>query len=301
MAVKKPWRKHFTKDWANDPFVRSLELEPRMFFLELLDIAWDEGGLRSEWLDGAFISNRIGVSRRKFVTLWARVRVKFEEFSPGIWSNLRLELERIESEKDSEKHARAAKARWEKVKDAFLSHRSCNASEMPSESESESESESDKRPYESPTGSRDPGFKLEAQKPQKPKVAKPKKQPTPMPFTIAQGFEALESKSQGRFITGNFDPSLAKRVTDVIRHTAVLADWELVGRWMAGTWPQDITIGPGWIATAGKLTDAISKARAWQRSGSQKITRLHGTPLVQGRPQPPPAEDLIAKMKEWNQ
>lgn len=110
---KRPWRAHYTKDWRTDPFVRRLKLEPRAVYLELLDIAWDEGGLRADWIEtGEYVAQQIGISRRKFVSIWREIRDKFVEFSPGIWSNPRLEHERKEAEKQSEKQRKNAESRW---------------------------------------------------------------------------------------------------------------------------------------------------------------------------------------------
>lgn len=108
--TKQPWRSHYTKDWANDPFVRALPLEPRMVYFELLDIAWDEGGIKQSWIEtGEFVANRIGISKRLFKSCWIRVREKFEEFSPGFWSQTRLENERKKAQKFSEKQSNNAK------------------------------------------------------------------------------------------------------------------------------------------------------------------------------------------------
>lgn len=112
--MKRPWRTHYTGDWATDPFVRNLDLESRMVYFELLDIAWDEEGLQHSWITfGTYVAKRIGISRRKFLSCWMEVRVKFEEFSPGIWSNSKLEIERKKADLYSENQSNRAKQRWE--------------------------------------------------------------------------------------------------------------------------------------------------------------------------------------------
>lgn len=146
--AKRPWRSHYTRDWATDPFVRGLALDARMVYAELLDIAWDEGGLQQEWIThGTYVAQRIGISRRKFVVLWLEVRDKFVEFSPGIWSNLRLESERTRAENFSEKQANAGKQRHAKPANAEPAHK---APAQPSESQSESHTQSEKKKKQRP-------------------------------------------------------------------------------------------------------------------------------------------------------
>lgn len=108
-------------------------------YAELLDIAWDEGGIRTEWIEsGSYLAQQLGITRRKFVSIWPSVREKFVEFSPGILSNLRLEQTRAEEDKFSEKQANIANKRWSGDARALPGG---TATEMPSESESESESD----------------------------------------------------------------------------------------------------------------------------------------------------------------
>lgn len=156
--AKQPWRSHYPRDWATDPFVRSLDLEARMVYFELLDIAWDEGGLRVEWLaTGAYVAQRIGISRRKFAACWDRVRFKFEELSPGVQSNPRLEIERIRARKFSEKQANAAKQKHVTSAVALPAGRRLA---LPSESQSDTQSQSDKKNH-SPVSPGE-GFDFEA-------------------------------------------------------------------------------------------------------------------------------------------
>lgn len=117
--------------------MRSLDLESRMVYFELLDIAWDESGLRTEWLlTGEYVAQRIGISRRKFVACWDNIRFKFEEISPGVQSNPRLETERIRARKFSEKQANAAKSKHALSAAALPAGRILA---LPSQSQSQSE------------------------------------------------------------------------------------------------------------------------------------------------------------------
>lgn len=112
--AKRTWRAHLTRAWRTDPFTRSLDLESRMVYFELLDIAWDEGGLHAHWLtEGIYVAQQIGITRRKFKAIWPSIREKFAEISPGVWSNSKLESERIRADKHVENQANRAKKRWE--------------------------------------------------------------------------------------------------------------------------------------------------------------------------------------------
>lgn len=144
MPVKRPWRAHYTRDWRTDPFVRGLNLEARCVYHELLDIAWDEGGLRTEWLEsGLYVAQQIGITRRKFVSIWPRIRDKFEEFSPGIWSNSRLESERLAADSFSEKQANNAKLKHLKSARPLPAGRGLA---LPSQSHTQSQSQSQEDP-----------------------------------------------------------------------------------------------------------------------------------------------------------
>lgn len=158
--AKRPWRSHYTRDWATDPFVRGLELDARMVYSELLDIAWDEGGLRQEWVThGTYVAQRIGITRRKFIAIWPEIRDKFVEYSPGIWSNPRLEDERIKAEEFAEKQAKAGKLRHAKPANAQPEH---EAPAQPSQSQSQSQSHTQsqekkkQRPAKKPAAPREP-------------------------------------------------------------------------------------------------------------------------------------------------
>jgi len=110
--MKRPWRSHYTRDWRLDPFVRGLPLDERMVYQELLDIAWDENGLRAEWVEtGEFVAKQIGLSPARFLRIWHRLREKFSEIRPGLWSNTRLEDERERAEKFSESQSKKGKLR----------------------------------------------------------------------------------------------------------------------------------------------------------------------------------------------
>lgn len=141
--TKRPWRSHYTRDWATDPFVRGLELDARMVYFELLDIAWDEGGLQQEWVThGTYVAQRIGITRRKFIAIWPEIRDKFVECSPGVWSNSKLESERNRVEILTEKLVNAGKLRHQKPAQAKQENK---AEAQHSESESESDTDQKKK------------------------------------------------------------------------------------------------------------------------------------------------------------
>lgn len=114
-STKRPWRSHYTRDWLADPFVRSLDLETRMIYLELLDIAWDEDGLQPRWVEtGEYVAHRIGCSRRKFLSAWIKVQAKFDQSSGQTLSNSRLENERSSADSLSENQRNRVNLRWQK-------------------------------------------------------------------------------------------------------------------------------------------------------------------------------------------
>ncbi len=151
-TTKRPWRCHYTRDWRSDPFVRALDLESRMVYLELLDIAWDEGGLKAEWLEsGMYVAQQIGISRRKFMSVWLGIRDKFIEFSPGFYSNPRLEGERSRVDIRSEKGVNLANRRWHPDAKAYalaLPNTQCQGNGIQSQSQSQSQSQKEKKPEE---------------------------------------------------------------------------------------------------------------------------------------------------------
>jgi hypothetical protein len=241
--AKRPWRSHYTRDWATDPFVRGLDLDARMVYLELLDIAWDEGGLHQEWVTfGTYVAQRIGISRRKFVACWAQVRTKFEEKSPGVWSNSKLESERIRVELFTEKQSNAGKSRQAKPANAELAHGS-----LAKPSESESESESDKKKI----------------------AATP-----PLPFKPAVAVEALASASCGRFTASKLSKGQAINAQRLIREAPALDTWKLVGEWLAAG-------GDGWkgdldVRHLGDFVTWLALANRWNATGRGPVNAKNG-------------------------
>ncbi len=246
--AKRPWRSHYTRDWGTDPFVRGLELEPRMVYAELLDIAWDEGGLQQEWIShGTYVAQRIGISRRKFIACWMEVRVKFVEISPGVWSNLRLESERSRVEILTEKQANKAKQKWAAHAAALPTPQ---AAAMPSESESDTESESEKKE------------KVTADK------------PPPLPFKVDVAVGALATASCGRFTASKLSKGQSINVVRLIREAPALDTWKLVGQWLAAG-------GDGWkggldVRHLGDFATWLALAQRWDASGRGPVNARNG-------------------------
>lgn len=245
--AKRPWRSHYTRDWATDPFVRGLDLESRMVYSELLDIAWDEGGLQQDWVTfGTYVAQRIGISRRKFVACWAQVRAKFVEISPGIWSNPRLENERVRSELFSEKQAKAGKLRHAKSANAEPQHQ---APAQPSQSQSDTQSQSQEE--------------LAA-------ATAP-----PLPFKPAEAVLALASASCGRFTASKLSKGQAINTQRLIREAPALSTWTLVGEWLAAG-------GDGWkgdldVRHLRDFTTWTAHAERWAANGRGPVNAKNGT------------------------
>jgi biotin carboxyl carrier protein len=246
-VAKRPWRSHYTRDWATDPFVRGLDLESRMVYLELLDIAWDEGGLRQDWVTfGTYVAQRIGISRRKFVACWAQVRVKFEEKSPGIWTNSRLEDERIKAEEFSEKQSKAGKLRHAKPANAQPQHR---VPAQPSQSHTQSQSQSQREIAAADA--------------------------PPLPFKPAEAVQALASASCGRFTASKLSKGQAINCQRLIREAPALSTWTLAGEWLAAG-------GDGWkgqldIRNLGDFSTWVAHAERWVANGRGPVNAKNGT------------------------
>ncbi len=112
------------------------------------------------------------------------------------------------------------------------------------------------------------------------KPAEQRELPSPLPFTIAAMLDALRSPF---VVVEPFDESLAKPLTAVIRsldaaHVS-LDDIALAGAYLAATvptWGTGEPVGLSWIATAGRLSTAIGKARNWRERGKPGIKPANG-------------------------
>ena len=95
-----------------------------------------------------------------------------------------------------------------------------------------------------------------------------------MLFTIADMLTALRETCEGQIIVDPYDQDLSKRLTEVARSLqaagCTIEDVRLAGEYAAvvvPTWNLSDPLGLGWVATAGKLSSMIGKARAWRDRG----------------------------------
>lgn len=116
---------------------------------------------------------------------------------------------------------------------------------------------------------------------------------TTLPFTIANMLDAVEGASAGRFITGVFDPRLAKPLTDLIRlcddQGMGVEAFAQVGAWLATgilDWRGEV-LGPKWLATTGKFFDALNQARATPPPARRGDHRRPTPPQPQPSTSPP--------------
>lgn len=133
----------------------------------------------------------------------------------------------------------------------------------------------------------------EEPKPRKPR--KPKPEPEPMPFTVAQLLEALAAGSGGKVSTSPCLEGHASRITGLIRELHAsgigLADVRLAGEFIGARWSEGFDIGPGWVASDGKLADTIAKARGW---------RDRGRPDRSGRPSASSSSSPVGE-EDWRE
>jgi hypothetical protein len=108
----------------------------------------------------------------------------------------------------------------------------------------------------------------------------------PLPFTVKDLLSTLNVASRGRVAIEPFDSRLAPSVTAVIREMqeqrCTLDDARVAGEWILAGGLGGKPVAVGWIATTGKLLDAISKARAWDAAGRPPVdARLASEPRRQ--------------------
>ncbi len=108
---------------------------------------------------------------------------------------------------------------------------------------------------------------------------KGKKDKPPLPFTVERLLDVLNTASAGRVAIAPFDRRLAPPLTAVIRdldaQSVTIEDVRLAGEWVrAGG--IDCQLAVNWVATTGKLADAIAKARAWDAAGRPSVRPVRG-------------------------
>lgn len=101
----------YPKDWLSNGKVKSMTLEERGAYIDLLAIYWNEGGLPN---DEAELAGLLGVPVRTFTRLWKKVSRCFEVVGPNL-SQPRLEIEKAKQaayrEAQSLKGQKSAKSR----------------------------------------------------------------------------------------------------------------------------------------------------------------------------------------------
>lgn len=90
MSHNSPAFQFYPKDWLSNGKVKSMTLEERGAYIDLLAIYWNEGGLPSEPMA---LSRLLGVPLRTFNRLWKNVSRCFEVVGPNL-SQSRLEIEK---------------------------------------------------------------------------------------------------------------------------------------------------------------------------------------------------------------
>lgn len=112
--------------------------------------------------------------------------------------------------------------------------------------------------------------KADAKAPSKPAKARKADDPAPMPFLVGEALDALASAAAGRFAAWegrDITNAVAIQITAHIRKYSTLAEWSLVGAWLAdGAEAHRGTLGVAWVASAA-FRDAMARARDWHAKG----------------------------------
>lgn len=90
-AEKAPAFQFYVRDWLGDARVRSMTLEARAVYVDLLCYCWQETALFN---DQQLLARLCGVSLVKFRRLWAQVGPCFQVGSDGMLRHKRLDAER---------------------------------------------------------------------------------------------------------------------------------------------------------------------------------------------------------------
>lgn len=112
---KPPAFQFYPKDWLSDVKVRMMTLEQRGCYIDLLSIAWIEGGIPA---DVGQLRRLLGISPKRFTAVWEALAPHWQSDGNGRLINPRQERGRAELE-DYQRRASAAgqagaKARWSK-------------------------------------------------------------------------------------------------------------------------------------------------------------------------------------------
>ncbi|MDO9016586.1 MAG: hypothetical protein Q8S73_38470 [Deltaproteobacteria bacterium] len=94
--------------------------------------------------------------------------------------------------------------------------------------------------------------------------------PRALPFTIGEALDALAAPSAGRFVRGearDIDKKTAVPLVAMVKAYPTLAEWTLVGEWLAaGAMAHCPTLGLTWACSSG-LRSAMALARDWSAKG----------------------------------
>ena len=110
MANKPPAFLLYTTDLLADGAVMAMTLEEFGAFMKLLCIAWGEEGIPA---DDKALCRLLGVSPRKWKSLWPAMESKWESNGNGRLINPRMERVRAERIAFSQRASKAAAKRWE--------------------------------------------------------------------------------------------------------------------------------------------------------------------------------------------
>ncbi len=104
--AKAPAFQFYPADWVMS--TRTMPVEARGVYIDLLSFAWTEGGLPA---DLAGLDSYVGLTKRKFKTLWdTHLAPRWESDGNGKLINPRQEAEREKQRKWREKSAKGGRA-----------------------------------------------------------------------------------------------------------------------------------------------------------------------------------------------
>jgi uncharacterized protein YdaU (DUF1376 family) len=92
-----PYFKFYPDDWLSDRAVRRLSLPARGLYLDLLAIAWNEGGIPADPDELAADAKLLGVNSRSFPRLWGEIEKFWIHGRNGELVNPRQEEERVKA------------------------------------------------------------------------------------------------------------------------------------------------------------------------------------------------------------
>lgn len=112
----------------------------------------------------------------------------------------------------------------------------------------------------------------------------------PPPFSVADALSAVAAAAGGRFVAGDattWTKASMIATAGLVRRFPDLAEWSLVGEWLAAGGGGAGTKGFAWAAS-NAFPEAVAKARAWRDDGRPALLDARGFPV---RPAPPPERD----------